>query len=240
MRKNPHATTNAGNQGNRAPPPPPTTTHQVHNPQPPLERRLQEGPRRQSASTVRPKGQGFRPGKGGGGGGRIWKLDPPSRGRTAPERRRRRGRREIDQGFPPFQDSTTPSSARSDGPATKSGEEATARGRGREEESRPPQQQGLAALTPPTRPEGTTSTCARHPPERSTPPSPTRAAALASRAPHSGVRQQILAATFTGRRAAAGRLLGWRRGGGRREERRRRLGFGAAPESPERGDTKRA
>ena len=56
---------------------------------------------------------------------------------TTPERRRRRGRREIDQGFPPFQDSTTPSSARSDGPATKSGEEATARGRGREEEKSP-------------------------------------------------------------------------------------------------------
>mgnify|MGYP007126472055 CR=1 FL=1 len=131
MRKNPHATTNAGNQGNRALPPPPTTTHQVHNPQPPLERRLQEGPRRQSASTVRPKGQGFRPGKGGGGGGRIWKLDPPSRGRAAPERRRRRGRREIDQGFPPFQESTGPTSKpRSDKPATRSARGDHRRGKG--------------------------------------------------------------------------------------------------------------
>ena len=162
MRKNPHATTNAGNQGNRAPPPPATTTHQVHNPQPPLERRLQEGPRRQSASTVRPKGQGFRPGKGGGGGGQIWKLDPPSRGRAAPERRRRRGRREIDQGFPPFQVSTAPSSKpRSDEPATRSarGDHCRREGAGRKRAAH------RCSKTSPS---------SRHPRGREGRPSPTR------------------------------------------------------------------
>ena len=216
--------------------PPPSSTPNL---QPPLERRLQGGSRRQNVSAVRPKGQDFRLEQDGGRGGRIWKLDPPSRG----ERHRSAAGVEVDakstRGFP--RSKSPPAQPRSpdltNQPPDRR-EETTAGGRGWEEESRPPLQQDLAVLTPPTRPGGTASTCARHPPEKSTPPSPPRAAALASKAPHAGARQQILAATFTGRRAAAGRLLGWRRGGGRREERRRRLGFGAAPESPKRGDAR--
>ena len=77
--------------------PPPSSTPNL---QPPLERRLQGGSRRQNASAVRPKGQDFRLEQEGGRGGQIWKLDPPSRG----ERHRSAAGVEVDakstRGFP--------------------------------------------------------------------------------------------------------------------------------------------
>ena len=140
MRKDKLATTNAGNQESRAPPPPPITTHEDHIPRPPLERRLQGGPRHQDASAIRPKAKTFVPKKGGrGGGGGPGSLTHSQEG----ERHRSAGGIEVDvkstKCFPHSKTSTTPSStARSDRPS---------QGEGAGRKKKPP-----AAATRPRRP----------------------------------------------------------------------------------------
>ena len=207
-----------------SPPPTPVTRRAEHrhrhqsprtrttSPDHPLNAASRKDQTHQDASTIRSKGQDFRPKEGGGGGlGSLTHSQEGERTGAPPASRSTWNR----PGVSPIPRLPRPHPRQPDltGQRPDRREETAMRGRGREEEEA-------------TCRCNETSSPSHRQSGRKGRPSPPKAVTLASRATHTGARQQILAATFTGRCAIVGRLLWWWQGGGRKE-RWWMLGFGS-------------